>query len=109
MDDPRSTSPGSIMPRYPWLLTAPLSLDDSSEKLKVMTKLGVPYTSADASHAKDNASEQARSIAEQIAAQGGPRDLQHKQIIALVAYLQRLGVDIRKPPQHVVPPTVAQH
>ena len=40
---------------------------------------------------------QADSIARAIEGEGGPKGLQDKQIVALVAYLQRLGRDIKAP------------
>jgi cytochrome c oxidase cbb3-type subunit I/II len=52
------------------------------------------------------ARDQARSIASEIATQGGPRGLEGKKIVALVAYLQRLGSDIKKTPG-VAPPAPA--
>ncbi len=109
MEDPRSTSPGSIMPQYPWLLDAPLDLSESSAKLRLMTKLNVPYSASEIFHAETAAREQAEQIAEEIEAQGGPKGLSDKQIVALVAYLQRVGVDIKKAPEFDVPRVAQQH
>ncbi len=95
MEDPRSTSPRSIMPAYPWLLTKPLDLGDASRKLAVLQGLGHPYTDAEVQHAATDALEQAQQIAADIAAQGGPARLADREIVAMVAYLQRLGMDIR--------------
>ena len=36
-----------------------------------------------------------RSIADAIVQQGGPAGLQDKEVVALIAYLQRLGTDIK--------------
>src|SRR5690606_41849785 len=47
MWDPRSTSPGSIMPRYPWLIYNKLDLSETKIKMDVMVKLGVPYEEED--------------------------------------------------------------
>ena len=80
MEEPTSTSPGSIMPPYPHLLTTELDLDGLPAKLRGLARLGVPYSQAD-------------SVAAQIVAQGGPDRLADREIVALVAYLQRLGVD----------------
>jgi len=103
MEDPRSTSPGSIMPPYPWLLTKPLDLSESAAKLRLMAKLGVPYSPSEIFHAQDDAKAQAERVAASVEAAGGPKGLSDKQIVALTAYLQRLGVDIKKAPDHGVP------
>lgn len=95
MEDPRSTSPRSIMPPYPWLLRKELDLSDTSRKLAVLQSLGHPYTDAEVENAVADARTQARKIAEEIEAQGGPAQLEDREIIALVAYLQRLGMDIK--------------
>ncbi len=95
MQDPRSTVPQSIMPPYAWMLEAPLPFDEIQAKVDVMAMLGVPYGEA-VKDAEGMARRQAASIAREIEAQGGPADLGDKQIIALIAYLQRLGTDINK-------------
>jgi cytochrome c oxidase cbb3-type subunit I/II len=59
-----------------------------------MAMLGVPYGDA-VLRGEDMARSQSREIAERIASQGGPKHLESKQIVALVAYLQRLGIDIK--------------
>jgi cytochrome c oxidase cbb3-type subunit I/II len=43
MDDPRLTSPGSVMPRYPWLLTRKLDTNVLPARLKALRKVGVAY------------------------------------------------------------------
>lgn len=91
------------MPPYPWMLEAPLDLSNSSDKLRLMTKLNVPYSASQVFHAEKAAREQAEQIAKEIEEQRGPAGLSDKQIVALIAYLQRLGTDIEKPPQHTVP------
>ena len=96
MHDPRSTSPRSIMPPYPWLLEKPLVLDDLSTRLGVLQTLGVPYTDDEVAGAADRARQQAREIAAAVEEQGGPQGLEDREIVALVAFLQRLGQDIRQ-------------
>jgi len=94
MADPRQISPQSIMPAYPQLLTAPLDFGAIQSRVDAMAMLGVPY--GDALHrAPQMARQQARAIAADVVAQGGPGDLEDKEILALVAYLQRLGADIK--------------
>jgi cytochrome c oxidase cbb3-type subunit I/II len=93
MEDPRSTTPQSIMPAYAWLATTALDFGSVQKRVDAMAMLGVPYGEA-VLHGEQLARAQSRQIAERIASQGGPKHLEDKQIIALVAYLQRLGSDI---------------
>jgi cbb3-type cytochrome oxidase cytochrome c subunit len=62
-----------------------------------MAMLGVPYGEA-VQRAEEMARAQAAEIGAEIAKQGGPADLADKQIVALTAYLQRLGTDALKAP-----------
>jgi len=94
MEDPRAITPRSIMPAYPWLLRNTLDFEGIQRKVDAMTMLGVPYGDA-VTRAPAMAREQAQRVAADIAAAGGPSDLSDKEIVALVAYLQRLGTDIR--------------
>jgi cytochrome c oxidase cbb3-type subunit I/II len=95
MEDPRSTTPQSIMPKYPWLLVNDVDFESIQDRVDAMAMLGVPY--ADALHgAEQMARRQAREVGAEIAAQGGPDGLEHKQIVALIAYMQRLGTDIQQ-------------
>ena len=96
MEDPTSTSPDSIMPAYPWLLTDELDLSKTERKIQVHMMLGVPYDIEEA----DNAVELARAQAAEVAAELAEQDpalagMEDKAIIALVAYMQRLGTDIK--------------
>lgn len=93
MENPRSTSPNSIMPPYPHMLTKRVSLDDLPGKMRGLRRLGVPYTDAQIASAVADARAQADTIAAGVAEQGGPDRLADREIVALVAYLQRLGVD----------------
>jgi cytochrome c oxidase cbb3-type subunit I/II len=101
MQDPTSTTPRSIMPPFPWMLTDDLDWASIQRKVDVMAMLGVPYGEA-VNKAEAMAHTQAATIAREIEAQGGPKGLEHKQIIALVAYLQRLGTDIKGTPAATV-------
>jgi cytochrome c oxidase cbb3-type subunit I/II len=65
-----------------------------------MAMLGVPYGDA-VNRAPQMAREQATEIAAEIERQGGPSDLADKQIVAMVAYMQRLGMDIKAIPTTV--------
>lgn len=97
MLDPREVTPGSIMPPYPWLFMKKTGFEVLPKKLEVMKALGVPYSQEDIDNAISNAKNQALAITENMADAGVELKMQDKQIIALIAYLQRLGVDIKKP------------
>lgn len=96
MLDPTITSPGSIMPPYPWLIEQRLDTATTKAKLNAMRLLGVPYTDAAINTANTDLREQAESIAAELGQQGV--DVRpDREIIALIAYLQRLGTDINVP------------
>ena len=94
MADPRSTSPGSIMPPYPWLLTRKLDTAPTVKKITLMRKLGVPYPENYELQAMDDLKAQAKAISENLKQTGAPVEAD-REIIALIAYMQRLGTDIR--------------
>jgi cytochrome c oxidase cbb3-type subunit I/II len=95
MQDPQSTTPQSIMPAYAWLETSELDFASAQKRVDAMAMLGVPYGDA-VLHAERMARRQSQEIAQRIVTQGGPQHLEDKQITALVAYLQRLGTDIKQ-------------
>jgi cytochrome c oxidase cbb3-type subunit I/II len=94
MENPRSITPRSIMPSYPYLLTRRVDFAGIQNRVDAMAMLGVPYGDA-LKRAPEMAREQARAVARGIEEQGGPSRLDDKEIVALVAYLQRLGKDAR--------------
>src|SRR5690606_10888201 len=96
MFDPTITSPGSIMPPYPWLIEQPLDAGATRAKLNAMRLLGVPYTDEDINNADDDLREQAEAIAADLNSQG-VNVRADREIVALIAYLQRLGTDINNP------------
>ncbi|HET9300599.1 MAG TPA: cytochrome-c oxidase, cbb3-type subunit I [Candidatus Polarisedimenticolaceae bacterium] len=98
MEAPASVTPRSIMPPYPWLLRAPAAYGEVGARLRALHTVGVPYTPAQIASAEADARAQAKSIAAEIVAQQGPADLEDKQIVALIAYLQRLGTDVKGAP-----------
>jgi cytochrome c oxidase cbb3-type subunit I/II len=102
MEDPRSTTPQSIMPGYPWLLEEQIDFDAIRVSVDAMRMIGVPYDDGDIAGAAKNAQRQAREIATEIAQQGGPQGLNDKKVTALIAYLQRLGTDITRPVEQEV-------
>lgn len=92
MFDPTTMSPGSIMPPYPWLVEKDLDVSSTQAKVDAMRKLGVPY-------AKNyDAQKELMMQAEEIAKTLKEQEVEvspNKEIIALIAYLQRLGTDIK--------------
>jgi len=104
MQDPRAITRGSIMPGYPWMLHAELDFAAIPRTMRTHRALGVPYSDDDIAGAVEHATEQARGIAGEIATQGGPQGLERSQVVALIAYLQRLGTDITRPAPAPQPP-----
>lgn len=94
MLDPTSMSPGSIMPSYPWLLDNDLDTTTTAKKIRLMMMMGVPYPEGFDKVANKNLTIQSDSIATNLK-KDGIETLSNKEIIAVIAYLQRLGTDIR--------------
>jgi cytochrome c oxidase cbb3-type subunit I/II len=90
MENPRSTSPGSVMPNYPWLYTQTTDVDALTSKLKVMRQLGVPYPQMDTPAILKAAQTQAQSIVNDLVP-GGAKIEPDREIVALIAYLTHLG------------------
>lgn len=96
MENPQTISPGSIMPRYDWLLANRLNTRYTRRKISVMRQLGVPYPDFFEEIAVTRLDQQAEAIADKLRRELPDRvDDIHadREIIALIAYLQRLGVD----------------
>ncbi|MFN8579980.1 MAG: cytochrome-c oxidase, cbb3-type subunit II [Gemmatimonadaceae bacterium] len=96
-ENPRSISPKSIMPTYAQLLTQSLDFNQIQHRVDVMAMLGVPYGDA-VTNGAQMAKDQASSVASALQQQGGPAGLQDKEMVALIAYIQRLGQDIKNAP-----------
>jgi cytochrome c oxidase cbb3-type subunit I/II len=94
MENPSSMSPGSLMPSYPWLLTNDLDVSSTESKINVMRSIGVPYAEGYEKVANDHLKAQSEIIAADLQNAGAPAE-PNKEIIALIAYLQRLGTDIK--------------
>ncbi|MBL9031732.1 MAG: cytochrome-c oxidase, cbb3-type subunit I [Phycisphaerae bacterium] len=98
MENPRQLVAQSIMPGYAHLLREKLDFEAIQRRVGVMAMLGVPYGEAvKPGRAAELARAQAAKIATELVTQGGYPDMADKKIIALVAYLQRLGTDLSKP------------
>jgi cytochrome c oxidase cbb3-type subunit I/II len=94
MQDPQATSPGSIMPAYPWMMEDRLDYSMIGDKISAMRTLGVPYEEGYENRAVSDLEAQARKIAAGLTESGMDISYDH-EIVAMVAYLQRLGTDIR--------------
>ena len=102
--DPQSISPGSLMPRYQWLIKDKLDNSIIQGKMKAMVTLGVPYSDADITNALKSIDAQASKIEKNLLANAEIKKsfenetavpLKDREIIAMIAYLQRLGTDIQ--------------
>jgi cytochrome c oxidase cbb3-type subunit I/II len=100
MENPRSTSPGSIMPPYPWLLSQLLATNDLPARIGALRKIGVPYPAGyENGQAQKDLALQAKKIVANLkigAVTNAPAD---SEIVGLIAYLQRLGTDIKSAPK----------
>lgn len=94
MLDPQTMSPGSIMPPYEWLITQTLDTTTTRSKINAMRTLGVPYPEGYEHKANRDLDIQAKGIAEDLQ-KNNVKVKSDKEIIALIAYLQRLGTDIK--------------
>jgi cytochrome c oxidase cbb3-type subunit I/II len=106
MENPRNTSPGSIMPDFPWLLSQTLDTTSLPARLQALRRVGVPYPEG---YENGPAQKDLQAQAEKIDANlkgglvkaypdGTPIEKENREIIAVIAYLQRLGTDIKAQP-----------
>ncbi|MGB7843085.1 MAG: cytochrome-c oxidase, cbb3-type subunit I [Salinimicrobium sp.] len=113
MYNPQSTSSGSIMPSFQWLIKDKHDRSDIKAKMETMVKLGVPYTEEDIANAEASMDAQATKIEENLyndpdfvatyeadknyAKENGQPfvEMKDREIVALIAYIQRLGTDIK--------------
>jgi len=91
--DPQKMNEASIMPKYPWLAKKEIDIQSTPGKIRAMKVLGVPYPDNYEQQAIADLKSQADSIAKDLVANGIQTD-SNREIIALIAYIQRLGVDI---------------
>jgi len=111
--DPQSTSSGSIMPAYKWLIRNELDTSNTVAKMEAMVTLGVPYTQEEIDRAQTWMNEQATQIEKNLyndpdfaktydadktyAQENGEEfiEMRYREVVAVIAYLQRLGTDIK--------------
>ena len=94
MRDPRSMTSNSIMPSYPWLIEDSYEMDDVKASVVAMKRLGVPYSVQDVANLEFNVTKQSDAIVARLAEKGITTE-SDREIVALIAYLQRLGTDGR--------------
>ena len=94
MYDPQSMSPGSIMPKYPWLFTQQVDMDLTKSMINALRTVGVPYDEGYEFIANEDLLKQAGSIVDNLSKEGIETQ-KEAEIVALIAYLQRLGTDIK--------------
>ena len=92
--DPQTMSPGSIMPPYEWLIEQQLDTTTTRAKINAMRSLGVPYAEGYENKANAKLDQQAKTIAADLK-QNNIKVKSDREIIAIIAYLQRLGTDIK--------------
>lgn len=113
MYDPQSTSSGSIMPSYQWLIKSELDKSNTEKKMQTMADLGVPYSEEEIENAQVAMLAQGSEIetnlyndpdfvkayeADKAYAEENNLEfveMKNREIVALIAYLQRLGTDIK--------------
>jgi cytochrome c oxidase cbb3-type subunit I/II len=95
--NPREIEPRSNMPPYAFLLEAQLDLSLTQRKLEVLSDLGHPYEEAQIQSAAADARAQAERVAASLRKDGQAlADAEARsEAVALIAFLQRLGTDIR--------------
>jgi cytochrome c oxidase cbb3-type subunit I/II len=94
-EEPNSISTGSVMPSYAFLIDDNLDTATTPLKINAMRTLGVPYAADYANKANQDLMLQAKGIADDLQ-KDGIKVAPTKEIIALIAYMQRLGTDINK-------------
>ena len=94
MLEPTSMPPGSVMPKYPWLFRRDIDLASTNSKIHAMRMLGVPYEVGYEAKANEDLTAQADKIAASLKSDKIEISSK-KEIIALIAYLQRVGKDIK--------------
>ncbi len=102
MERPENTSSGSIMPSYPWLLSHKLDTSVLSARIRALRAVGVPYPDGYEAKALDELKAQQARVVQNLKV-GLVETEPDREIIALIAYLQRLGTDIKNSPASTAP------
>ncbi len=109
MYEPEAMMDGSIMPNYQWIVKNDYDASAIQSKMSVLRTLGTPYSDEEIANAAAAIEKQAKEIVADLekdgvtsypeyadAYEGETVDLSKKEIVALIAYLQRLGTDTTK-------------
>ena len=84
------------MPSYPWLLSQKTDVGAIEGRMKALRKVGVPYSDTDISEARKRIEAQSKLVVANLATGSITNAPGDREIVALIAYLQRLGVDIKQ-------------
>ena len=103
--DPRALSAESNMPSYHWLETKKTDMDSLPQRIAVQQKLGVPFPAMSRDEILQNALEQSVGIAQDLKTNGIYVDAD-RQIVAVIAYLQKLGKFEELTPPEPIPGTI---
>ena len=90
MKDPRATTPGSVMPPYPWLLEDKITAEDVAATVQAHATLGAPYDDTSVAGVQKSIDDQAGEIVKSLSGSKITAD-KDDEIVALIAYLQKLG------------------
>ena len=103
--NPTQLEEKSIMPSYDFLIEENLDMSLLERKISALRSIGVPYEEGLEENAEGLAIEQAKGIASNIISdlfklEGAKKEaaidnLSKKEVVAIIAYLQRLGTDIQ--------------
>jgi cytochrome c oxidase cbb3-type subunit I/II len=92
--NPAVITEGSVMPGYPWLYDNDIDTASTAAKIRAMRTIGVPYEKGYDAMANADLTAQAETIRDGLAKEK-IKTPAHKEIVALIAYMQRLGKDIK--------------
>jgi cytochrome c oxidase cbb3-type subunit I/II len=95
MIEPERMAPGSIMPVYDWMATTEIDTSMTAAKINAMRTLGVPYEEGYELVANLDVVAQQQAIVKSLAEDGIKDAAPNTELIAIIAYLQRLGTDIK--------------
>ncbi len=95
MLEPQSISPGTIMPAYPWMIDSSIDTTFTPKLIRAMRTMGVPYEEGFDQIANADLMRQAQGIVDNLK-KDNLETHPTSEMVALIAYLQRLGTDIKK-------------
>ncbi len=93
MEDPRAMTPDSIMPAYAWLLRRKIRPNAVKASLRALRTAGEPYDDGTINNSAMLLEAEGQMIVDDLAG-SGITTTWDTEVVALIAYLQRLGTDI---------------